>query len=144
VQARWIGYDADSTHAHRVYWPGKNSILVKRNIKFVSPTIIINAAPPSYASTMGPAQVTPAPSPPSPLASIAPSQLASPQASPPTLPTSVVPPSTSISQAPDLSDDEAEVEHTIMPQCITVLTVPSASPAQPHCSGCTTHSLGYY
>jgi hypothetical protein len=51
---------------------------------------------------------------------------------------------TPISQAPDLSDDEAKVEHTIMPQCITVPIVPIADPAQPRSSGYITHILGYY
>ena len=31
---RWVGFDADSTHAHRIYWPGKRMLLVRRNIKF--------------------------------------------------------------------------------------------------------------
>jgi hypothetical protein len=51
---------------------------------------------------------------------------------------------TPISQAPDLSNDEAEVKHTITPWCITISTVPSTGPAQPCCSGCTTHPVGYY
>ncbi len=29
IQARWVGFDTDSLHAHWVYWPGKNSISVK-------------------------------------------------------------------------------------------------------------------
>jgi hypothetical protein len=62
TQARWVGYDADSTHAHHIYWPGKNSISVEWNIKFVPPTIAINTSPPSYASTMGPASPPSAPS----------------------------------------------------------------------------------
>jgi hypothetical protein len=49
-----------------------------------------------------------------------------------------------ISQAPDLSDDKAEVEHTIMPWCITVPTVPIAGPAQPWHSGRISHIPGYY
>ena len=54
LQAQWVGYDADSTHAHQVYWPGKNSVSVESNIKFVLPSIVINTQPPSYASTMAP------------------------------------------------------------------------------------------
>jgi len=49
-----------------------------------------------------------------------------------------------IFQAPDLSDNEAEVEHTITPWCISIPTVPSSSSAQPRCSGRTTHPPGYY
>jgi transposase InsO family protein len=38
VEGRWVGYDTDSTHAHRIYWAGKNSVSVERNVKFV-PTV---------------------------------------------------------------------------------------------------------
>jgi hypothetical protein len=38
-QARWIRFDADSTHAHRVYWPDTKHVFVECNIKFVSLTI---------------------------------------------------------------------------------------------------------
>jgi hypothetical protein len=64
LQARWVRYDSDRTHAHRIYWPGKNSITVEPDVKLVSPTI--NTLPPSYASTMTPAQAPPAPAPAAP------------------------------------------------------------------------------
>ena len=32
----WVGYDQDSTHAHRIYWPGKRTVSVERNVKFDS------------------------------------------------------------------------------------------------------------
>lgn len=32
--AIWVGYDKDSTHAHRVYWPGRRTVSVERDIKF--------------------------------------------------------------------------------------------------------------
>ena len=41
VEGRWVGYDRDSTHAHRVYWPEKHSVSVERNIKFVPTTFTI-------------------------------------------------------------------------------------------------------
>ncbi|KAH9952523.1 hypothetical protein BC827DRAFT_1149047, partial [Russula dissimulans] len=34
LQARWVGYDTDSTHAHRIYWPNQNKITVERDVKF--------------------------------------------------------------------------------------------------------------
>src|SRR6266404_4182170 len=34
-QARWVGYDGESTHAHRIYWQNTNTISVDRNIKFI-------------------------------------------------------------------------------------------------------------
>jgi hypothetical protein len=41
IEARWIGYDTNSTHAHRVYWPHKHSVSVERNIKFITPTATV-------------------------------------------------------------------------------------------------------
>jgi len=31
---RWVGFDVDSMHTHRIYWPGKRMASVERNIKF--------------------------------------------------------------------------------------------------------------
>jgi transposase InsO family protein len=36
TMARWVGYDADSTHAHRIYWPQNHKISVERNVKFTA------------------------------------------------------------------------------------------------------------
>jgi hypothetical protein len=33
-EGRWVGFDEDSTHAHRIYWPGKQTVSVERDIKF--------------------------------------------------------------------------------------------------------------
>ncbi len=38
LEAQWVGFDSDSTHTHHVYWPGKNSVSVERNVKF-APTM---------------------------------------------------------------------------------------------------------
>jgi Integrase core domain len=35
-EARWVGYDEDSTHAHRIYWPDTHKISVERNIRFTT------------------------------------------------------------------------------------------------------------
>ena len=48
TQAHWVGYNADSTHAHRMFWPNKNKVSVKQNIKFVPPTVTPYA--PRYVS----------------------------------------------------------------------------------------------
>jgi hypothetical protein len=94
------------------------------------------------------ASSSPAPSLPVPLPSATqsqmPSTLALLQASPPGSPSLDIPPLMPILQAPDLSDNEAEVEHTIIPWCISVPTVSSSNSAQPHHFGYTTHPLGYY
>ncbi|TFY61298.1 hypothetical protein EVG20_g7113 [Dentipellis fragilis] len=34
VEGRWVGFDKDSTHAHRIYWQHKHSITVERDVKF--------------------------------------------------------------------------------------------------------------
>ncbi len=59
TQAQWVGYDADSTHAHRIYWPNTKRISVERNVKFVPSTITVHSPPPSYASATAPATVQP-------------------------------------------------------------------------------------
>jgi transposase InsO family protein len=62
-QARWVGYDADSTHAHRIYWPNTKRISVECDIKFVSPLIVVHTLPPSYMSAVMPPTAQPAPAP---------------------------------------------------------------------------------
>jgi hypothetical protein len=44
-EGRWVGFDSESTHAHRIYWPGKNSVSVERDIKF-APTAVRITFPP--------------------------------------------------------------------------------------------------
>jgi hypothetical protein len=63
-QARWVGYDADSTHAHRIYWPSTKRISVERDVKFVSSFITVHTPPPSYSSATLPVTTQPAPTPP--------------------------------------------------------------------------------
>jgi hypothetical protein len=38
---QWVGYDEESTHAHRVYWEDKGKISVERNIKFITDTLVL-------------------------------------------------------------------------------------------------------
>ena len=58
-EGRWVGFDSDSTHAHCIYWPSKNSISVERNIKFVPITVSIYTPPPSYDIATAPTTVHP-------------------------------------------------------------------------------------
>jgi hypothetical protein len=44
--ARWVGYDDESPHAHRVYWPEKHSITVERDVKFTTNTVTVHISPP--------------------------------------------------------------------------------------------------
>jgi hypothetical protein len=62
-QACWVGYDTDSTHAHRIYWPNTKHTSVEHNIKFVSPSIVVYTLPPSYTSAIMPPTAQPAPAP---------------------------------------------------------------------------------
>jgi hypothetical protein len=62
TQARWVGYDAESTHAHRIYWPDTKHISIECNIKFVPPAVAMHSPPPSYKLAIAPApQCTAAP-----------------------------------------------------------------------------------
>ena len=101
TEARWVGFDTNSTHAHRVYWPGKNSVSVERNIKFASAiaTVIFPTTIPSslVSPTLMPTTV---PQPPTLTTQQAAGTL-------PTPPTSVVPtpptPSPYIAHVPPLT-----------------------------------------
>jgi hypothetical protein len=46
IEGHWVGYDKDSTHAHRIYIPDKNKIAIERNIKFAPTTVTITAPMP--------------------------------------------------------------------------------------------------
>ena len=37
-RAQWVGFDYQSTHAHRIFWPEKNIISVECDIKFAQQT----------------------------------------------------------------------------------------------------------
>jgi hypothetical protein len=45
MPARWVGYDIESPHAHRIYWPEKHSISVERDVKFTSDTVTVYSSP---------------------------------------------------------------------------------------------------
>jgi hypothetical protein len=44
LPARWVGYDIESPHAHRIYWPEKHPhpISVERDIKFTTDTATVH------------------------------------------------------------------------------------------------------
>ena len=39
LEGCWVRYDYKSTHAYCIYWPGKNSISVEQNIRFVPTSV---------------------------------------------------------------------------------------------------------
>jgi hypothetical protein len=45
IEGHWVGYDKDSTHAHRIYIPGKNLIAVERNIRFAPANVTVHTGP---------------------------------------------------------------------------------------------------
>ena len=53
TEGRWVGFDKESTHAHRIYWPDKRRISVERNIKFV-PTMATVYSPWSSTPPIAP------------------------------------------------------------------------------------------
>ena len=63
--ARWVGFDADSPHAHRIYWPETGRVSVERNIKLpppIAPSVTIRIPPhpiqpSSVTTTTAPAPV---------------------------------------------------------------------------------------
>jgi hypothetical protein len=62
IEGHWVGYDKDSTHAHRIYFSDKNKVAVERNIKF-APTTVTVYTPPTLTSptrTIAPPPIPPA------------------------------------------------------------------------------------
>jgi hypothetical protein len=45
VEVRWVEFDNNSTHAHHVYWQGKNCISFECDICFVSRTVTVHIPP---------------------------------------------------------------------------------------------------
>jgi hypothetical protein len=41
-EARWVGYDEDSTHAHRVYLPDTHRVSVERNVRFTAQAVTVS------------------------------------------------------------------------------------------------------
>ena len=106
VECRWVGYDRDSTHAHRVYWPDKHRVSVERNIKFVSTTVTIYSPSPSGSLVTSPPR--PPPSPPS---TPPPTRTTSPMSTPPKQPP--VATESGEEEMPEREDEEEEVRQQI-------------------------------
>src|ERR1700744_4776112 len=41
LEARWVGFDISSPHAHRIYWENKHSVSVECDVKFDTPDHIL-------------------------------------------------------------------------------------------------------
>ena len=54
VPAHWIGYDADSTYAHHIYWPETQKVSVERNIKFSDNSVTVRVIPLTPGKTPAP------------------------------------------------------------------------------------------
>jgi transposase InsO family protein len=46
AEARWVGFDGDSTHAHHIYWQDRNHVSVERNVRFTSNTVTVTICVP--------------------------------------------------------------------------------------------------
>src|SRR5580658_2869541 len=51
MEARWVGYDEDSTHAHRVYWPNAHKVSVECNIRFIPDSVTLSLPTPKPSQT---------------------------------------------------------------------------------------------
>src|SRR6266436_5737878 len=59
---RWVGYDADSTHAHRIYWQDRSRVSVERNVRFTSNTVTIHVPFHSTSTSTSTSSSNPKPS----------------------------------------------------------------------------------
>ena len=58
-----MGYDEDSTHAHRIYWAGAHKISVERSIRFMPDSVAIPILIPRPTQSAKPS-IQPVPQPP--------------------------------------------------------------------------------
>jgi transposase InsO family protein len=61
IEGHWVGYNKDSTHAHWIYMPNKNSIVVERDVRFVPTNITVHAGPGLTSGSTPPALIPPPP-----------------------------------------------------------------------------------
>jgi hypothetical protein len=47
IKGQWVSFDHDSTHAHHIYWLGKNTISVECDIKFTPASTTVTLSLPS-------------------------------------------------------------------------------------------------
>ena len=101
VIGHWVGFDKDSTHAHRIYWAkaaaGQPRVSVERNVKFITGAEVISitsssSSPPAPALTAPPIALMPSTAP----ATSSPTQVTSAPQQPPA--------------ATDSREEEIEVE----------------------------------
>jgi transposase InsO family protein len=124
VKARWVGYDRESPHAHRIYWPEQSKISIERDVKLISDTATVYAPSqlqPGQAASVPPQQIM-AP-PPTPPAQPAPT----PQVSPllrPTMPKPVTAP-----PSPSTPGAEDAPQPSIPPSPLTPLSTTTSMPS---------------
>jgi hypothetical protein len=64
IEGHWVGYDGDSTHAHRIYLPDKNRVAVEHNVRFTLTNIVTIYTQPSNSTRAITAASQPPPQPP--------------------------------------------------------------------------------
>ena len=135
-----MGYNADSTHAHRIYWLQKRLVSVKQNVKFTGDAGTIPISIPHDITTGTtpalpvPVQITHAPLHPLPEPVPAPAQVTSPPPQPP--------PVTSSSEE-EMDDEEvdSQLQATPAPRKGKAARTPLATPATRHSAQLRTKQL---
>ncbi len=59
AEGQWVGFDAESTHAHKIYWKDRGHVPVERNVQFISDCIVVCPLPPIDPSPRSAAQPAP-------------------------------------------------------------------------------------
>ena len=128
-EARWVGFDRDSTHAHRIYWQDKNRVSVERNVRFTSNSVTVHIplpfpSNPTATITTPPTQVQPTSSTylPTPPASHVPTSKPS---------TTSVPVATDSGEEEMPDEDEAQVEEQLKTPEQTATPLPPSAPKKP-------------
>jgi hypothetical protein len=98
--AHWVGYNRDSTHAHRIYWAEKHKVSIERDVKFVPSTTTVTLAPPILTSPSAPTPALAKATPPKP-------QIITPT---PSLPIQTTAARRQLPPATDSGEEEIEVE----------------------------------
>jgi transposase InsO family protein len=148
AKARWVGFDRDSTHAHRIYWQDKNRVSVERNVRFTSNTVTVHV-PLLFPSSTSTSTITapssqPTPAPPQQTTTYLPTPPASfaPSSSSNTITPSTARPTATDSGEEEMPDeDEAQAEEQLKTPEQTTVSLPPSAPKKPAPAPATRKSM---
>jgi hypothetical protein len=120
AEARWVGFDGYSTHAHRIYWQDKNRVSIERNVRFTSNTVTVRIPLPfpSNTATSTQSQSTP-------------TYLPTPPISKASTSTTTAPVATDSGEEEMPDEDEAQVEEQLKTPEQTAVPLPPSAPKKP-------------